>query len=135
MGIAPASMSVGNTEVAETSEERQHFSELLKEQLVRAQNRMKVDANTRRSPRQFQVGELVLLKLQPYVQTSVVSRPCPKLVLKYFGSYKVLERIGQAAYKLDLPSNALVHLVFHVSQLKSFTLDHRPVFSQLPTVP
>jgi hypothetical protein len=81
------------------------------------------------------VEELVLLKLQPYAQSSVVSRPCPKLALKYFGPYKVLERIGQVAYKLELRPNALVHPVFHVSQLKSFTRDHIPVFSELPTTP
>jgi hypothetical protein len=36
---------------------------LLKEQLARASNKMKMDANKKRNPRQFQIGEQVLLKL------------------------------------------------------------------------
>jgi hypothetical protein len=96
---------------------------------------MKVDVDSRRTPRQFQVGKLVLLKLQPYVQSSVVSGPCPKLALKFFGPYKVLEKFGQVAYKLELPTSALIHSSFHVSQLKAFTPDHMLVFSELPTTP
>jgi hypothetical protein len=57
MEIVPTPISVGKSKVVVTLEERQHFPKLLKEQLVRAQNRMKLDADTRRSARQFQLGE------------------------------------------------------------------------------
>jgi hypothetical protein len=53
---------------------------------------MKVDIDAHLSEHQFQVGEQVLLKLHPYAQSTVVSRPCPKLALKYFGPYKVVEK-------------------------------------------
>jgi hypothetical protein len=69
MGTIPTPISVGKSEVVVTLEERQHFSALLKEQLVRAQNHMKLDADTRHSLGQFQLGELVPLKLQPYAQS------------------------------------------------------------------
>lgn len=68
------------------------------------------------------MGELVLLKLQPYVQSSVVNIPCHKLAYKYFGPFKVLQRIGAVAYKLQLPDNSLVHPIFLVSQLKALHL-------------
>jgi hypothetical protein len=96
---------------------------------------MKIQADHNRTERSFQVGEHVLLKLQPYTQSSVVNRPFPKLVFKYFGPYKVVEKLGEVTYKLELLADSLVHLVFHVSQLKEFTPDHSRVFSQLPDIP
>lgn len=87
----------------------------LKEHLAKAQNRMKLQADHQRVDREFQVGEQVLLKLQPYAQTSIVNKPFPKLALKYFAPFEVLERIGLVAYKLKLPDGSLIHPVFHVS--------------------
>jgi hypothetical protein len=41
-----------------------------------------------------------------------------KLSPKYYGPYKVLQKIGTMAYKLELPTSLRVHLVLHVSCLK-----------------
>ncbi|KAK1693348.1 hypothetical protein QYE76_010045 [Lolium multiflorum] len=109
--------------------------ETLKQHLTAAQNRMKIYADTKRSERVFEVGDNVLLKLQPYAQATVVNRKYPKLSYKYFGPYKVLERIGQVAYRLELPPSSQVHNVFHVSQIKEFRDDYSPVFAHLPKTP
>jgi hypothetical protein len=90
---------------------------------------MKIQVDKKRSDRVFQEGEMVLLKLQPCVQSSIVKRPCPKLAYTYFGPFKVLEKIGSVAYRLELPENSLVHPVFHLSQLKAFTPNVVLVFS------
>uniref|UniRef100_A0A0A8ZG93 Chromo domain-containing protein n=1 Tax=Arundo donax TaxID=35708 RepID=A0A0A8ZG93_ARUDO len=133
-GAVPDLSTTTQSSVVEMLAEREAHSELLKQQLAMAQNRMKLQADRKRTERVFQVGEQVLLKLQPYAQSSVVNRPCPKLAFKYFGPYNILERIGAVAYRLELPEGSLIHPVFHVSQLKRFTPDFTLVYSELPKI-
>jgi hypothetical protein len=58
----------------------------------------------------------------------------PKFPFKYFGPYSVLECVGRAAYKLELPSDSHIHLVFHTSQLRQFVPNYTPVYSMLPVL-
>jgi hypothetical protein len=62
---------------------------------------------------------MVYLKIQPYSHTSLSTHRSLKLHSKYYGPFRVLERIGKAAYKILLPPHCQLHDVFHVSQLKS----------------
>ena len=80
---------------------------------------MKVTANLKRHDLQFQVGEVVYLKLQSYRQQSLSRRHCDKLSTRFYGPFEVLAHIDQVAYKLDLPPTSKIHSVFHVLQLKS----------------
>ena len=105
--------------------------DLLRQHLSRAQDRMKRQADKGRSEREFQVGNRVFLKLQPYVQSSLAPRAHQKLAFKFFGPYSILQRIGKVAYRLDLLASATIHPVFHVSQLKQAVGD-QVVSSSLP---
>lgn len=103
---------------------------LVRLHLRRAQDRMIRQANKHRSECSFKIGDQVYLKLPPYVQSSVARRASHNLSFKFFGPFRVLEKLGGAAYKLDLPPSATIHPAFHVSQLKS-----SPGNNQVTSVP
>lgn len=107
------------------------MEQLIKQHLLRAQQRMKSQADKHRSERVFAVGDLVYLKLQPYVQASLAPSSNKKLAFKFFGPYVILEKIGSVAYRLQLPDSATIHPVFHVLQLKKAAPTTHSVFLQL----
>ena len=98
---------------------RQQILDLLKGNLVAAQDRMKLQADKHRQERSFEVGDWVFLRLQPFKQHSLRWSKVGKLAPKFFGPFQILQKIGSVAYKLDLPSTSGVHPVFHVSCLKA----------------
>ena len=55
-----------------------------------------------------------------------------KLSPKYYGPYKVLQKISTMAYKLELPAASQFHPVFHVSCLKKVIGNKFPVQTIFP---
>lgn len=86
--------------------------------LVQAQHRMKQIADHHRTEREFQVGDWVFLRLQPYKHATVRFRSNMKLSTWFYGSYQVIQRIGKVAYKLALPASSKIHPVFRVFLLR-----------------
>lgn len=81
---------------------------------------------------------MVYLKLQPHVQSSVANRSNQKLSFKFYGPYKILQKVGAVAYKLDLPATAQIHPAVHVSQLKRYiapAMDSSPDISAVCSDP
>ena len=95
---------------------------------------MRCQANQHRREVSFKVGDYVYLKLQPYRQTSVAFRGSLKLSPRFFGPFKVLEKVGQVAYRLDLPVGSQIHNVVHVSRLRKVLGNIKPVSPMPPPV-
>ena len=81
---------------------------------------MRQQANKHRRDIEFRLGELVLVKLQPYRQGMVAKRLNNKRCRRYFGPFPVVARVGAVAYTLGLLEGSRIHPTFHVSQLKPF---------------
>lgn len=100
--------------------------DLLKTNLQKDQYQMKLYVDTKRRDIEFAVGDLVYIKLHPYKFKSLAKKTNEKLCPQFYSPYKVKEKVGTVAYRLDLPSTARIHNVFHVSQLKRAVQGDRP---------
>nr|GEW50515.1 putative reverse transcriptase domain-containing protein [Tanacetum cinerariifolium]GFB91572.1 putative reverse transcriptase domain-containing protein [Tanacetum cinerariifolium] len=88
-----------------------------------ARDRQKSYADLKRKPMELQVGDRVMLKVLSWKGVVHFGKR-GKLNPRYVGPFKVLERIGDVAYKLDLPEElSRVHNTFHVSNLKKCHAD------------
>jgi len=70
---------------------------------------MKVYADQNKREVEYQVGDFVYVKLQPYRHHSLRLMHNKKLSMRYFGPFPILARIGPMAYKLQLPPSAQIH--------------------------
>jgi len=108
------------TSLDELLQQRKQTLATLKDNLVKAQMRMRSLANAQRQDRKFYVGDWAWLKLAPYRQTSMHPHCSPKLTKKFYGPFQVMKVINRVAYELKLSVTTCIHPVFHVSKLKPF---------------
>jgi hypothetical protein len=79
-------------------DESQKILQLLKENLTVARNRMKQQADQNRTEREFEVGDWVFVRLQPYKQLSLKQHGKNKLAPKFYGPYQINRKISHVAY-------------------------------------
>jgi len=65
--------------------------------LQKTQQHMKKEADKRRKPVQLEIGDMVLVKLEPYREHYVLLRKNQKFKLRYFGPFPIIEKIGEVA--------------------------------------
>nr|GFB07521.1 putative reverse transcriptase domain-containing protein [Tanacetum cinerariifolium] len=95
----------------------------IKQRMQAARDRQKSYADLKRKPMEFQVGDKVMLKVLPWKGVVRFGKR-GKLNPRYVGPFKVLERVRDVSYKIDLPKElSRVHNTFHVSNLKKCHAD------------
>ncbi|WMV33502.1 hypothetical protein MTR67_026887 [Solanum verrucosum] len=91
---------------------------VIQERLKTAQSHQKSYTDVRRRELEFEVDDLVYLKVSPMKGAMIFGKK-GKLSPQYIYPYKISQRIGNVAYELELPQDlAAVHPIFHVSMLK-----------------
>ncbi|GJU96913.1 putative reverse transcriptase domain-containing protein [Tanacetum coccineum] len=90
----------------------------IKNLMLTARSRQKSYTDRRLKPLEFEVGDIVLLKVSPWKGVVRFGKR-KKLSPCYIGPFKIIARVGHVAYTLELPEELKgIHSTFHVSNLK-----------------
>ena len=92
--------------------ERDEFMAKIRDRLEQARQYSKQQYDKKHRELSFEVGQWVWLRLlhRPMASLNVQGRS--KLGPRYFGLYRIAEKIGDVAYRLELPPGARLHIVF-----------------------
>lgn len=102
---------------------------IVRENMKKAQDRQKKYADQNRREVIFQVCDWVYLKVAAQKGRDRFGK-VEKLATRYIGPYRVMQRVGEVAYQLELPSDMALHPVFHVSMLRRHIRDPTEVEPQ-----
>jgi hypothetical protein len=118
---ASATERLNRKEAREYGKRIQQAWELARASMKQAQERYSKQANKRRRPVDFEVGDKVWVS----AKTWKTSRPSKKLDYQQAGPYKIVAKEGHS-FRLELPPNIKVHPVFHASKLRKDPDDPLP---------
>jgi hypothetical protein len=96
---------------------------LARKLLIAAQQRQKAYEDKHKIERSYEIGEQVLLSTKYLnIKHGETNR---KLLPKWIGPFKVVQKVGPVSYKLEMNSSWRVHPAFHVSLLELYKSDGR----------
>ena len=89
-------------------------------------------ADNRRRDLKFEMGDQVFLRVSPWKGILRFGKR-GKLSPRYIGPYEIVDKVGEVAYRLRLPSElANIHDVFHVSMLHKYIADPSHILKEQP---
>lgn len=91
-----------------------------KDAIIEAQDKQKLQGDRFRSPVPFSVGDMVLLSTENISVAAHSNRPSKKLEPRYIGPFKIIERVNENAFRLELPPTMKQHPVFNADLLKLY---------------
>jgi hypothetical protein len=105
---------------------------VIRKRMLTAQSRQKNYADKHRRQLEFDMGDLVYLKVSPMKGVIIFGKK-GKLSPRFVGPFEVKEVIGLVAYKVELPpALSGIHNVFHVSTLRRHVHDPRHIIDFEP---
>lgn len=113
--LEPGEKQFARPEIVQITAEKVNVA---KEALRVARERQKSYADKKRRPFDFKEGEMVMLKVSPWKGIIRFGKR-GKLSPRFIGPFKILEKVNEQAYRLDLPPELDgIHSTFHVCYLR-----------------
>ena len=102
---------------------------VIRQRIQTAQSRQKSYSDNKRRDLEFAEGDRVFLKVLPR-KGMIRQGKWGKLGPRYVGPFEILQKVGQVAYRLQLPASlGGMHDVFHISRLKKYYPDPRHILA------
>jgi hypothetical protein len=119
--LMPATMMIAEPSSVPAADDviqtQQRTIELARQHMIRAMERQKRNADARRRDQSYEVGAYAFVNTQ---HLSAAGEQSSKLKPKFAGPYRIIAKVNDVAYRLQLPPPSSAHPVFHVSKLRKY---------------
>lgn len=116
----------GASETAERlAEDLKNRRDEAKDSIKAAQRKQKKYYDARRQPKEFQTGDLVLLKFNKFGPGYKAPHPHQHKLAPLGTPLRIIEKVSPLAYRLKLPANSKIHDIVSIAHLKKYRSDEQ----------